>query len=141
MPLRDADAGERTFLEFWFKLLLSMSAIALTLSLAGIYSVMAFTVSRRTREIGVRLALGADARRILASVFGRPLAQVAIGITIGGVLAFALLNMSRNEWLSPLQMALFFGYACLMMLVCLLACAVPTRRALSIEPTEALKSE
>jgi predicted permease len=141
IPLNDADAGERTFLEFWFKLLLSMSAIALTLSLAGIYSVMAFTVSRRTREIGVRLALGADARRVLLSVFGRPIRQVAIGIAVGGVLAFALLNMSRTEWLSPVQVALFLGYACLMMLVCLLACAVPTHRALRIEPTEALKSE
>jgi predicted permease len=141
VPLDEADAGERTFLEFWFRLLLSMSAVALTLSLAGIYSVMAFTVSRRTREIGVRVALGSDRRRVLTSVFARPLRQVGVGIAVGGALAFALLNAARTNWLSPIQLAALLGYAALMMVVCLLACAVPTRRALRIEPTEALKAE
>jgi putative ABC transport system permease protein len=89
----------------------------------------------------VRVALGSDRRRVLTSVFARPLRQVGVGIAVGGALAFALLNAARTNWLSPIQLAALLGYAALMMVVCLLACAVPTRRALRIEPTEALKAE
>lgn len=71
---------------------LLMNSVALLLSLAGIYSVMAFAVSRRTREIGIRVALGVDARRVLLAIFSRPLAQVAVGIVAGGGLVAAMLR-------------------------------------------------
>src|SRR5205085_2498330 len=74
------------FLRLWMKMTIGLTAIALLLSLAGIYAVLAYTVARRTREIGVRVALGASARRIVGSIFRKPLTQVTIGVGIGSVL-------------------------------------------------------
>jgi predicted permease len=125
---------------FWFRLLLIVSGVALLLSLAGIYAVMSFTVSRRTREIGIRLALGSDRRRIMTAIFAQPSRQVGIGIAVGGVLAGTLSRMIL-ESMSLGEMAVVVAYATIMMGVCLLAAIVPTRRALGIQPTEALRSE
>jgi predicted lysophospholipase L1 biosynthesis ABC-type transport system permease subunit len=90
LPLNEVDRTLWLEFDFLFKLLVLVSAVALLLSLAGIYSVMSFTVSQRTREIGIRVALGADARRIVGPIFRRPLAQVGLGIVAGGGLTAAL---------------------------------------------------
>jgi ABC-type antimicrobial peptide transport system permease subunit len=101
---------------------------------------MSFTVARRTREIGIRVALGADARRVVLAIFRRPLTQVGLGVAAGGgVVAASLLLASRGA-VSPEGAAGFVGYAALMLGVCLLAC-IPTRRALRVEPTEALRAD
>lgn len=141
MPLNEATSADLEFLAFWFRLTMLVSAVALLLSLTGIYAVMSFTVSRRTREIGLRVALGADPRRIVSTIFRRPLAQVALGIALGGVLvtAFSFGVMRGALW--PTGAAFIVAYAVLMMGVCALACIVPTRRALRIEPTDALRAE
>ena len=133
--------GSTLWLEtaFLFRLLVLVSAIALLLSLAGIYSVMSLTVSRRTREIGIRIALGADARRIVSAVFRRALAQVGVGVLAGGVLVFALTEAIAG--LSAANALAILAYMALMLGVCLIACVVPTRRALDIEPKEMLKAE
>jgi ABC-type antimicrobial peptide transport system permease subunit len=133
--------GASLWLEFNFlwRVLAFVSAIALLLSLAGIYSVMAFTVSRRTREIGIRIALGADAFGIVAAIFSRALAQIGLGIAAGGVLVFLLTQAVTG--LSAREVAIVTAYMMLMMGVCMLACIVPTRRALAIEPTEALRGD
>ncbi len=117
-------------------------------SLAGIYAVLSFTVARRTREIGVRVALGADPRRLVIEIFRRPLTQVGIGIAVGAALIYLGADvLSRTEFqsapisLSPGQVALLVVYAAFMLGVCLLACVVPTRRALGIQPTEALRDQ
>src|SRR5262245_37233511 len=117
-----------------------MSMIALMLSLAGIYSVMSFAVSRRTREIGVRVALGADARRVLIAIFRRPLAQIAFGIILGSLLVTALVRSVVGS-LTVREIGLVIGYAGIMLVVCLIACVVPTRRALGVQPTEALRAD
>ena len=122
------------FTMFWVRLLAVVSAVAMLLALAGIYAVMSFTVARRTREIGVRIALGASPRRLVVSVFARPLAQVALGVAAGAVLT-ALVGDSAT----PAALAGALGYAVLMFGVCLLACIVPTRRALRVEPTVAMR--
>ncbi|MBW3553376.1 MAG: ABC transporter permease [Gemmatimonadetes bacterium] len=127
--------------QFIFRLLIIVSSIALLLSLAGIYSAMSFAVSRRTREIGVRVALGADARRVAAAIFRRPLTQVAAGIAVGGTLTAALILALSGGAVSARGFAMVAAYLTLMVGVCLLACIVPTRRALSLEPTEALRAE
>jgi predicted permease len=134
------DAELRT-IAFWFRLLLGVSGLALTLSLAGIYAVMAFTVARRTREIGIRVALGANPRRVVVAIFRRPLAQVALGVATGMVLVAGLVLLATDFHLSVSQAVSVVLYAALMLGVCLLACVVPTRRALRVEPTEALKAE
>jgi hypothetical protein len=111
---------------------------ALVLALSGIYAVMAFAVSRRTREIGIRVALGAQSWRVVLTILRRPLVHVAIGIVAGGLLAF---------WISSadgLTLGLGFGvagYALVMLGVCLLACLVPARRVLKVDPIAALRAE
>ncbi len=128
---------------------LVMTAVALLLSLAGIYAVLSFTVARRTREIGVRVALGASRRGVLTAIFRRPLTQVGLGIAGGATLiALGALGLSRTyqfqHWPSSLsagQVALLVAYAAFMLGVCLLACVVPTRRALRVEPVVAMRVE
>jgi putative ABC transport system permease protein len=122
----------------------------LLLSLSGIYSVMSYTVARRTREIGVRIALGASARRVITSIFRRPLIQVVVGVVAGSILiALGALVLQKTEEFSALgrqgltigEITTLIGYAILMVGVCMLACLVPTIRALRVQPTEALRAE
>jgi hypothetical protein len=122
------------FSMFWVRLLAVVSTVAMLLSMAGIYAVMSFTVTRRTREIGIRVALGASRRRVVAAVFARPLMQVGLGVAGGAVLT-AMIGDSTT----PAALAGALGYAVLMFGVCLLACVVPTRRALQVEPTVAMR--
>ncbi|HET6763685.1 MAG TPA: FtsX-like permease family protein, partial [Longimicrobiaceae bacterium] len=136
----------------WLKITLVLTAIALLLSLAGIYAVLSFTVARRTREIGVRVALGASRGRVLAEVFRRPLTQVTLGVAAGiALVAFGTLVLTghqpdtafRLHWeaITLEQMALVAAHGAVMLVVCLLACVVPTQRALGVQPTEALRAE
>ncbi|HVL69418.1 MAG TPA: ABC transporter permease [Vicinamibacterales bacterium] len=130
----------------WLRVTLVMTAVALVLSLSGIYAVLSFVVARRTREIGVRVALGADRRRVVTAIFKRPLTHVAVGVFAGNAL-LALLGSVETEMpgltgdLSVGQLAILAAYGVVMLGVCLLACIVPTRRALSVEPTIALRVE
>ncbi|HEX8212200.1 MAG TPA: ABC transporter permease [Longimicrobium sp.] len=134
-------SGVLWFLGVWLRITLALTGIALLLALAGIYSVLSFTVARRTREIGVRVALGASPRRVVAAIFRRPLTQVGLGVAAGGaVIAVAALASSGGGFTAS-QVALLLCYAAFMLGVCLLACVVPTRRALRVEPTEALRAE
>jgi len=127
----------------WFWIVLAAGGIGLILATAGIYSIMAFTVSRRTREIGVRVALGGNPRRIIWGVFSRALKQIGMGITTGGILiaAFMILADGTGIFVATEYVGLFAIYLVVMSLVCGLACIVPTARALSVEPTEALRAE
>ena len=132
----------------WLRITIVLSSVALVLSLAGIYAVLSFTVARRTREIGVRVALGASRQRVVAATFRRPLIQVAFGIAVGIAIIFAAAALSRNtefpgseNELTLQGMALIIGYGIVMLGVCMLGCVVPTRRALNIEPTIALRTE
>ncbi|HVS66036.1 MAG TPA: FtsX-like permease family protein [Thermoanaerobaculia bacterium] len=137
----EVDDADLRFYAFWFWAIVLVASIALLLSLAGIYAVMSFTESRRTREIGIRVALGSSRGSIALSVFRRPLLQVSVGVVLGacltGLLSYAILGDS----LWPGGAVLVSGYAALMMGVCLLACIVPARRALQVQPTEALRAE
>jgi putative ABC transport system permease protein len=139
LPLDQVGASLWTELAFLFKLLTVVSLLALLLSLAGIYAVMAFAVSRRTREIGVRVALGAPPQRVVGAVFARPMAQVVGGLAAGAVLV--LLLTRANMRLTARELAWTAAYMALMLGVCLVACVVPTRRALRVEPTEALRAD
>jgi putative ABC transport system permease protein len=124
----------------WMRATAGLTALALLLSLAGIYAVLSFTVARRTREIGVRIALGASPERVVGAIFRRPLRQVALGVTIGGMVIGSI-AFGFSGALSLVNVALLVAYVTLMFGVCMLACAVPTRRALSVEPTVALRAE
>jgi ABC-type antimicrobial peptide transport system permease subunit len=141
LPLNLAREQDLRFYAFWVRLIVVVSAIAMLLSLAGIYSVMSFTVARRTREIGVRVALGAGPVRVAGAIFRRPLMQIAAGLLLGLMIVMGLgMDIAARE-LWPRQFAMLLGYATLMTAVCLSACVVPTRRALSVEPSEALGAD
>jgi hypothetical protein len=138
------------FLGLWMKIIAGLTAVALLLSLAGIYAVLSYIVARRTREIGVRVALGASARRVITSIFKRPLIQVSLGVVAGAVLivvgAIGLQHTQefagmKGRGLTFGEIALLTGYAILMLGVCMLACVVPTLRALRVQPMEALRVE
>ena len=118
-----------------------LSAISIGRSLTRIYAVLSFTVSRRTREIGIRVALGSDPRRVVAAIFRRPLAQVGAGVVVGTALTAALALGTTGGRVTPAGTAMLLAYATLMLAVCLLACIVPTRRALRVQPTEALRAD
>jgi putative ABC transport system permease protein len=112
-----------------------VAAIILLFALVGIYALLSFTVSQRSREIAVRAALGANPRSIVVAVFSRAVRQIALGVVIGAVLVSAAVARS------PESLALVAGIAVLMMVVGLAGCAVPAFRAVRIHPTEALKAE
>ena len=131
-------AGALREIDFWTTLAAVLSLSALMLSLTGIYAVMSFAVSRRTREIGIRVALGSDRYKVVLAVLRSPLRQLAGGIVAGAILT-ALLSGQVVSTLSY-QLAIA-GYALLMFGVCLLACLVPARRALRVNPVDALRSE
>jgi putative ABC transport system permease protein len=146
--LNEANQDIRWVIGLWLRITVVLSGVALVLSLAGIYAVLSFTVARRTREIGVRVALGASRQRVVLATFQRPLSQVALGVLVGTAITFTASALIRYTELpgseSDLTLqttAMIAGYGIVMLGVCLLGCVVPTRRALSIEPTIALRTE
>jgi hypothetical protein len=148
--VNEINDGMLWVIRLWLRVSILMSSVALLLSLAGLYSVMAFTVVRRTREIGVRVALGGSHQRILTAIFRRPLVQMGLGVLAGVSIVCAATILypysdgpgaDRAGGLTVQAVAMLAGYAAVMLGVCLLACVVPTRRALAVEPTVALRTE
>jgi predicted lysophospholipase L1 biosynthesis ABC-type transport system permease subunit len=144
----DANNDVLWVMELWLRITVVLSGVALVLSLAGIYAVLSFTVARRTREIGVRVALGASRQRVVTATFRRPLLQATLGVVVGIAIIFSAAVLFRNtefpgseKDLTLQGMAMILGYGIVMLGVCMLGCVGPTRRALNIEPTIALRTE
>jgi putative ABC transport system permease protein len=116
---------------------------ALLLATAGVFGVMAYSVAQRTREIGVRMALGASSRGVLRMVLGQATATVAVGVVIGIAGAFALTRWMQSQLfgVSPTDPPTFVGVALLLILVSLAACYIPARRATKVDPLVALRYE
>jgi putative ABC transport system permease protein len=119
------------------------AVIALVLSAVGLYAVTAYSVSQRTQEIGVRMALGAQSQQVLWLVMGRALLQLAIGLPIGVAGAFAVGQLmqsvlAQTSGRDPLTIA---GIAMVMCVVSLAACFWPARRATRLDPVAALRNE
>lgn len=132
--------AEVAFWRLWADLVLAVSLVALFLSLAGIYAATSFAVARRTREIGVRVALGATPTRIAASVLARPFRHVTAGVVLGSLLMTLFFALTNNALgLSEGIAMLTLGVA--IVISCTLACVVPMRRALRVQPSEALGAE
>jgi putative ABC transport system permease protein len=126
--------------------ILAVSAIALLLSLAGIYAITSFTVSRRTREIAVRVALGARIAHVVANVFRRPFFQVVTGVAVGCLLMGSLVVVTNRD--SDLgagtltrHAALLLVHGATMMAMCALACLGPLLRVFRVEPTDVLRDD
>jgi putative ABC transport system permease protein len=129
--------------EFGLTLSAPLASIALLLVVAGVFSVMAYTVSLQTHEIGIRMALGAQQENILRMVLMHGSRLVAAGIFVGVLASLELTRFVASQiWgISPTDPATFIGVAILLTLVALAACYVPARRAANVDPLTALRSE
>jgi putative ABC transport system permease protein len=134
-PLTNAGGGEAKGNWALTTVVALVSFLVLLLSASGIHALMSFTVARRTREIGIRAALGARPQSIIAGIFGRALLQVSAGLIAGSALvAFIGLGSTR-------EVLILLAADGIMLIAGLTACAIPLRRALRIEPTEALRAD
>ena len=129
--------------EFGLTTFTGVAGIALVLVVIGVFSVMAYTVSLRTQEIGVRMALGAQQREILRMVLKKGFVLIAAGICIGVVASFGLTRFLASQiWgVSATDPWTFGAVAALVVITGLVACLLPARRAASVDPLVALRYE
>jgi putative ABC transport system permease protein len=129
-------AGRRTAMV----LALGFGFIALMLATVGIYGVLAYQVSQRTREIGIRMALGSDARTVFGLILREGATLLAVGFVLGLAGAFAMRRAVQGELygVDPMEPGVVSAVAAILAIVALVACALPARRAARIDPVIAL---
>jgi putative ABC transport system permease protein len=128
---------------FNFLLVGIFAGAALLLAIAGVYGVLAYSVARRAREFGLRIALGASRSNLLQLVLRHAMATALVGLLIGGIAAFVLTRFMRSLLFEvrATDPATYFGVAAVLLTVALLAAYIPARRATRADPMVALRSE
>jgi predicted permease len=131
--------NRRAALVIW----LIFAGLALALSAIGIYGVLAYTVTQRTREFGIRVALGAGVRDVLRIVVGHGVKLVTVGLAFGALAAFALTRLmaAMLYHVKPTDPLVFFSVAAALLLVALIASLLPSLRALRVRPAVAMRHE
>jgi putative ABC transport system permease protein len=130
-------------LRLYMFLLGVFGAVAAVLAATGIYGVMAYSVAERTREIGIRMALGARAQDVLRMVLRQATWMIGIGLLVGLASALAVTRVIRSVLVevTATDPATFAAVTALLVSIAAVACLVPTRRATAVDPTVALKFE
>jgi putative ABC transport system permease protein len=143
MPVTKLSANTIWQSRLWGLLFGIFSAIALVLAAAGIYGVMAYFVTQRTREIGIRMALGAQWRDVIKLLLRNAMSLVLIGLLIGlaGALALTRLLSTLLFEVSPTDPVTFVAVALCVIFAALLACYIPAKRATKVDPLIALRYE
>jgi ABC-type antimicrobial peptide transport system permease subunit len=141
--LDDMLAQQRWPFRVFGSLFAIFALIALLLSSVGLYAVMAYSVTTRTSEIGVRMALGAASRQVSWLILRQGLTQLAIGLTIGLTGAYFLSQVLRSLLVqtTPTDPVTFTAITALVTVVALAACLIPARRATRVDPLVALRAE
>jgi putative ABC transport system permease protein len=141
--MREIVSGSVAQRRFQMVLILAFAGLALVLAIVGIYGVVSYSVLLRTREIGLRIALGAQQSDVLRSVLKEGLMPVVAGLAMGlaGAAATARALKSLLFEIGPLDPVAIGGVACLLLLAATAACYVPARWASRLDPTEALRHE
>jgi putative ABC transport system permease protein len=138
--LMEADVADRTRP---MVLLGVFAGLALVLACLGVYGVLAYAVAQRTREIGVRMALGAKPVDVTRMILGRGMKLSAIGLLAGGALAAGLAALLRTllYGVTPAAPGIYAGTAAALVLVAMVACVIPAQRAARVDPAVALRNE
>ncbi len=141
--LGDAIAQSLWFVRVFGTMFVIFGVVALFLASVGLYAVMSFSVVRRTREVGIRMALGAQARNVVQMIFGQGLVQLAVGMTVGLAFAFGISQLLKVILfqVEPRDPVIFSGVAAVLVVVGMLACLIPARRATLVDPLVALRSD
>ena len=141
MSERVAESVEQQ--RFAATLLALFAALALVLAAVGLYSVMAYIITQRTHEIGIRMAIGAQPEDVLQFILGGGAKLILVGLCVGIAGAFALAQLMRSLLfgISAIDPLTFIAAAILLTLVALLACYIPARRAMRVDPLVALRYE
>jgi putative ABC transport system permease protein len=136
-------ADQAQYPRYYSMLLGLFAAVATGLAAVGIYGVMAYTVEQRTREIGIRMALGAGGWDVLKLIFRQALVVIAVGAVVGIAGASALTRFISSEiWeVKTMDAGTFAELTALLMAIAIFACVAPTRRAVRVDPTNALRHE
>jgi putative ABC transport system permease protein len=142
-PMHEFLAAAVAARRFNMELIGVFAATALLLAAAGLYAVIAYLVSQRTREIGIRLALGATPRHILRLMMGQGMKLTLIGVAIGFVGAIAITRLMKSLLfgVAPTDVMTFGISSVVLIIVALLACFIPARRATKVDPLVALRYE
>ena len=142
-PLDEVVSDSVAQRRFSMLLLAAFALVALFLAAVGLYGVVAYAVSQRTQEIGVRMAIGAQRGDVLSLIVGGGMKLAAIGVVLGLVGALALSGAVRTMLfdVTPLDPASYGITALVLLAVAVLACYVPARRASRVDPIVALRSE